>query len=99
MPQSEESIRLSKAHHRQQMVVLLLCESEVEHTTRMKLQKTTQWPLTVKCLWVPELAITLTAIQNSQGQKNILTTEIYTHVSNIAIQKIVNPIDEIISKT
>ncbi len=46
-----------------------------------------------------EQGTNLRVIQNLPGHENIQTTEIYTPVSNLEIQKVINPIDEIISKT
>lgn len=46
-----------------------------------------------------EQGTNLRVIQNLLGHESIQTTEIYTHVSNLEIKKVANPIDEIIGKT
>lgn len=99
MPQSAKSVVLSKDDHRQQAAVLLHFEYDVELANRMKRLKKTQWRQTMKCWYIPDQGTNLRAIQNLPKQENLLTTEIYTHVSNLELQKLINPIDEIISKT
>ncbi|WP_321373062.1 site-specific tyrosine recombinase/integron integrase [uncultured Draconibacterium sp.] len=44
-----------------------------------------------------EQGTNLRVIQNLLGHESIQTTEIYTHVSNLELTKVVNPIDEIIN--
>lgn len=46
-----------------------------------------------------EQGTNLRVIQNLLGHESIQTTEIYTHVSNLELTKVVNPIDEIIDNT
>ncbi len=48
---------------------------------------------------LPEQGINIRVIQHLLGHENIQTTEVYTPISNLEIQKAINPTDEIISKT
>ena len=46
-----------------------------------------------------EQGTNLRIIQELLGHENIKTTEIYTHISSLEIDKVINPIDEILKKT
>lgn len=97
MPQSEKSIVLSKVTHRQEVAVSAYFEYDVELDNKVKRLKKIQCRQTTKRWNLLNQGVNLRAIQNlPRQQENILTTEIYTHISNVEIQKVISPINEII---
>ena len=96
--------------HRQQEVIEIEFSDERDFLAKLKPEIPPPWSASMKRITphmlqhsfatqLLEQGINLRVIQNFLRHENIQTTEIYTPVSNLEIQKVINPIDEIISKT
>ncbi|SFF39177.1 tyrosine-type recombinase/integrase [Sunxiuqinia elliptica] len=103
-------IMLKPTIHRQQEVIKIEFSDERDLLAKLKLEIPACWSTSIKRITphiarhsfatqLPEQGTNIRVIQHLLGHENIQTTEIYTPVSNLEIQKAINPIDEIISKT
>ncbi|MHA7109795.1 tyrosine-type recombinase/integrase [Sunxiuqinia elliptica] len=102
-------IMLKPTIHRQQEVIEIEFSDERDFLAKLKPEMPARWSAGLKRITphmlqhsfatpLLEQGINLRVIQNFLRHENIQTTEIYTPVSNLEIQKAINPIDEIISK-
>jgi site-specific recombinase XerC len=103
-------LTLKPTIHRQQEVIKVEFSDERDLLAKLKPEMPARWSAGIKRITLHmlqhsfathmlEQGTNLRVIQNLPGHENIQTTEIYTPVSNLEIQKVINPIDEIISKT